>query len=185
MSKKSKIILALGLPFVGFALSSLLYSINELFFSDTASRSGTAHAALDTASWLIGIASFFALLVGVVLAIVIGLAKGPVNDRESPSPKVQKREPAKGGGTYSLKALEREQAWRIVKVVYIAVSSLFLIVVGASVEGEKRLYGPRIEPTFWDRAVPVLLIGVVLWVVYRYFLPRLYKYLSPRKDKKA
>lgn len=90
-----------------------------------------------------------------------------------------------------LENLESDRRWRVVKVIYIALSTSITVITATSVY----MSPARDEEAMWGYAghaqldmstgVITLVVGALIsWVIYRFLIPKLYTYLAPVRNSK-
>lgn len=90
-----------------------------------------------------------------------------------------------------LKNLEPDRRWRVVKVIYIALSTLITVLAATSayilpVRNEEATWGyaSHAQPDMSAGVITLLVGALISWVIYRFLIPKLYIYLAPVENSK-
>lgn len=78
--------------------------------------------------------------------------------------------------------LEKDYTWRRVKVGYVVISTVFVLIGVGAAYGSTVDELPYFEPSMELGWLALIVGSAIAWVVYRFFLPKLYTYLT-RSDR--
>lgn len=165
LSRKSRGLIVLGLGLIPLALLGVYTYIP-----------GASNTKAVSLSLIISFVVFMVLAFAYAVELGISVALGVIRVLARPLRSSKAR----------VSELERDYTWRKVKVGYIILAAIVVAAVTGAAYNSTVSEPPYYEPSA-DAAWSALIVGVVIvWLVYRFVLTRVYRYLAkPRDDNQG